>query len=189
MSQPSLRRKLTTDLGLEVERLVKMLQGAEESRAPAAAVHTPPRPQANAPRASGAVAASLAQAVPEGAMLSSGGARGVPASPYRRTAAGPSREVLIGAWARAGASATLGIAVLWWPYAHDCGWLLHAYLGVIAAVMITGGWASISAWRARVAAAHVVALVVAFWGVVLAAETILPRIGYAATSAIWTCGG
>lgn len=177
-SEPTLRRKLTTDLGLEVERLVKMLQGAEPARAvattPTGKPASPPRPSA---------------AVPAGALLSSGGARGVPASPYRRAAAAPSRDELIGAWARAGASATLGLAVLWWPYAHDCGWLLHAYLGVIAAVMITGGWASISAWRARVAAAHVVALVVAFWGVVLAAETILPRIGYAATSAIWTCGG
>ena len=36
---------------------------------------------------------------------------------------------------------------------------------------------------------NVISVVVFFWGVVLAAEQILPRIGYAALPAIWSCGG
>jgi ABC-type uncharacterized transport system permease subunit len=96
---------------------------------------------------------------------------------------------LIGAWLRTAAASGLGAAVLYWPYAHECGWLLHLYLGVIAAVLVSGAWASVTAWRARVAVAHVLALIVMFWGVVLAAEQLLPRIGYAAVGAAWRCAG
>ena len=94
---------------------------------------------------------------------------------------------LIGVWLRTIAATALGAAVLYWPYAHGCGWRLDTYLGVVAAVLVSGGWASFEAWRLRAATAHVVSLVVMFWGVVLAAEQVLPRIGYAATAAAWSC--
>jgi hypothetical protein len=54
-------------------------------------------------------------------------------------------------------------------------------------VLVTAGWAAIAAWRLRMATAHVLALVAGFWGVVLAAEQVLPRVGYAAESQAWTC--
>ena len=59
---------------------------------------------------------------------------------------------------------------------------------MIAAVLVSGGWASITAWRSHVALAHLSALIVFFWGIVLAAEQVLPRIGYAAIEASWMCG-
>lgn len=91
-------------------------------------------------------------------------------------------------WARLLLAAGLGVAVAFWPYANSCGWGLYLYLFVVASVIIAGGWASVEAWRVRIAPAHVAALVVAYWGIVLAAEQILPRIEYAAESAAWVCG-
>jgi hypothetical protein len=34
---------------------------------------------------------------------------------------------------------------------------------------------------------HVLSLMLVFWGIVLTAEQLLPRIGYAAESATWRC--
>ena len=39
------------------------------------------------------------------------------------------------------------------------------------------------------AIAHLVSLIALFWGIVLAAEQILPRVGYAASEAVWRCVG
>ena len=39
-----------------------------------------------------------------------------------------------------------------------------AAAALVAAVLVSVGWASIMAWRSHVAPAHVVALVVFFWG-------------------------
>ncbi|HXV86786.1 MAG TPA: hypothetical protein VD793_08815 [Gemmatimonadales bacterium] len=100
----------------------------------------------------------------------------------------PSRRAQqVGVWLRGLMAAGLGVALTQWPYARSCGWALYAYLGVIAALLVAGGWAATWSWRVRVAAAHVLSLVVVFWGIVLAAEQLLPRVGYAAESAVWTC--
>lgn len=92
-------------------------------------------------------------------------------------------------WARVLLATGLALAVTSWPYAHACGWRLDLYLAVVAAVMVAGGWVSIVTWRARNAPAHLVALLVVFWGVVLSAEQVLPRIDYAASHATWSCRG
>jgi hypothetical protein len=99
------------------------------------------------------------------------------------------RAQRIGAWARVLLGLGLGVGVVWWPYGSDCGFGLVAYLGVIGAVIVAGGWAALWAWRLRLAAAHVAALVLILWGLVLGAGEILPRIGYAAHAAAWLCGG
>jgi hypothetical protein len=39
----------------------------------------------------------------------------------------------------------------------------------------------------RGGAPHVLSLILVFWGIVLAAEQVLPRIGYAAERATWRC--
>jgi hypothetical protein len=90
-------------------------------------------------------------------------------------------------WGRTFVALIAAAGVPLWPYARTCGWPLYAYLGAVAAVMIAAGWAGVSAWRGRRAVAHVVALILFFWGVVLAAEQVLPRIGYAAAAATWSC--
>ncbi len=167
--RPNRIRAFTDSLGLEIDRLIRTLPGADprlrgeehEALSPARASRAVGMGAVNPPRAATTAAPLLS-----------------------------ARDLeLLGAWTRVGAAAALGAAVLYWPYAHDCGWLLHSYLGVVGAVLVSGGWASWSAWRARVAAAHVLALIVVFWGVVLAAEQLLPRIGYAAVDLAWRCGG
>jgi hypothetical protein len=54
-------------------------------------------------------------------------------------------------------------------------------------ILLGGSWAAVWAWRVRSASAHLVALIVIFWGIVLSAEQVLPRIGYAATQSEWRC--
>jgi hypothetical protein len=175
--RPNRFRQLTDSFGLEIDRLIRTLPGADPT------LRGDPSPA----RASAAVPGPIGPVNPP---------RGGTAGPATSTGSVPGigglapRTVeIIGTWLRTAAASGLGAAVLYWPYAHECGWLLHLYLGVIAAVLVSGAWASVTAWRARVAVAHVLALIVMFWGVVLAAEQLLPRIGYAAVGAAWRCAG
>lgn len=181
MTPPSRIRALTNGLGLEIEKLIRQLPGADPMLRgdPTPTQFTPmdsPPPR----RSISTVAAPHAGAPLSSAPLS--------AAPHSRSAEYARRLLLVGVWLRSSAAAGLGAAVLYWPYAHECGLYLHLYLGVIAAVLVSGGWASIIAWRSHVALAHLLALVVFFWGIVLAAEQVLPRIGYAAIEATWMCG-
>lgn len=91
------------------------------------------------------------------------------------------------AWSLALGSALLGAALTQWPYPRDCGLGLAGYLVAAALVLGLGLWGAGAAWRARTAAAHVIALLAVVWGLALAAERILPRTGYAAVSATWSC--
>jgi hypothetical protein len=54
-------------------------------------------------------------------------------------------------------------------------------------VMVTGAWVAVASWRLRSEVAHILALLIVLWGIVLAAEQVLPRIGYAAERASWHC--
>jgi hypothetical protein len=108
----------------------------------------------------------------------------------RDDAAEPSAALeLAGLWARAGLVLLLAVLMTQWPYPRECGVRLLAYTGAVVATLIAGAWVGVVSWRRRNGAVHLLALVLAFWGVVLAAETLLPRIGYAAESAAWSCGG
>lgn len=91
------------------------------------------------------------------------------------------------AWLLGIGGAAFGLAMSQWPYAHACGFALYAYLVAVLALLLLGGWAAIATWKTRIATAHIIALLVVFWGIVLAAEQVLPRIGYAAESATWRC--
>jgi len=92
-----------------------------------------------------------------------------------------------GVWARLGGAVVLGVALTQWPYRSECGWSLYGYLAAVAAVLLAAGWTAVAAWQLRMGAAHALALVAGFWGVVLAAEQILPRIGYASETQYWSC--
>lgn len=92
-----------------------------------------------------------------------------------------------GTWLRVGLGAVLGGAMTQWPYAHGCGLGLYLYLGAASAVALTGLWGAVSAWRRQIAAAHVLALGVVVWGLVLVAGVVLPRTGYAAQTLTWLC--
>jgi hypothetical protein len=99
-----------------------------------------------------------------------------------------SRE-LIGLWTRVLLALALGGLMTQWPYSHDCGVRLFGYVGAVASVVVAGSWIAFVSWRRRNGYAHVLALILVFWGMVLAAEQLLPRIGYAAETAVWQCDG
>ena len=109
----------------------------------------------------------------------SGPTRPVPTAPHRTLAA---------LWGRAILAIALGIAMILWPYPHACGWALLRYLGAVAAVLLAGAWVGLASWRMRNGITHLLSLVLFYWGLVLAAEQVLPRIGYAADPAAWLCG-
>jgi len=104
-----------------------------------------------------------------------------------RVPAGPSTREKVGVWSVVGTGLVLGVALTQWPYAVACGFPLFGYLATVLVVLVIAGWAFIGSWRHRMAVAHIAALVVGFWGILLAAEQILPRIGYAANEATWMC--
>jgi hypothetical protein len=92
-----------------------------------------------------------------------------------------------GLWGRVALGLILGIMMTGWPYFHGCGLPLFGYLFAVGAVLVAGGWAAVTAWKLQNSVAHILALVLLFWGMVLAADEVLPRTGYAAIVATWQC--
>lgn len=129
----------------------------------------------------GAAPAPRPAALPGG----QGAAAPRPAAPAPPAAV--SRRGITGAWARALAGAVLAGAMTQWPYAHACGGALLLYTLAAATVVVTGVWGGVATWRSRLAAAHVLSLVVTGWGIGLVAAVVLPRIGYAAEQLAWWC--
>lgn len=119
-----------------------------------------------------------------------------PAATYRSSApefrSGASVRVVdppttAGLWGRVALGIALGIMMTGWPYFRECGLPLFGYLGAVVAVVVAGGWIAATAWKLRNGVAHILSLVLLFWGMVLAADEVLPRTGYAAITATWHC--
>lgn len=118
--------------------------------------------------------------------------------PIRRSAATEGRAVTgarrmkpptsSGLWGRAALGVVLGVMMTGWPYFRECGLPLFGYLCAVAAVVVAGGWIAVTAWKLRSGIVHIVGLVLLFWGLVLTADELLPRAGYAAAQATWQCG-
>jgi heme A synthase len=81
----------------------------------------------------------------------------------------------------------LGGVMTQWPYPQSCGWPLAGYLGAVVTVIFTGAWIAFASWKLRNGLVHILSLILIFWGIVLSAEQLLPRIGYAADRANWAC--
>jgi hypothetical protein len=107
----------------------------------------------------------------------------------RRSAAPSPRWALAALWGRVTLAAALGAGMTQWPYPHACGWPLLGYLGAVATVLLAGAWLALASWRLRNGLTHILSLLLLYWGLVLAAEQVLPRVGYAAEEAGWLCGG
>jgi len=90
-------------------------------------------------------------------------------------------------WARLGCVATLGTAILWWPYGRSCGIGLATYLAASTMIIVGGLWVVACTWISRMVRTHALAMLVTLWGVVLIAGEVLPRIGYAMVEATWLC--
>jgi hypothetical protein len=81
----------------------------------------------------------------------------------------------------------LGVMMGGWPYLRTCGLPLAGYLSAVITVIVSGTWAASAAWKYRAGFAHIVSLIILFYGIVLAAAELLPRTGYAADHATWGC--
>jgi len=90
-------------------------------------------------------------------------------------------------WARLGCVATLGTAILWWPYGRSCGIGLATYLAATMMIIVGGVWVVACTWISRMVRTHALAILVTFWGVALITGQVLPRIGYAMVEATWLC--
>lgn len=90
------------------------------------------------------------------------------------------RSASLGAMARMFLVLALGAAISVWPYAHECGVGLSAYVGVEAMLFVGGVWVAVYSWRHRLPRIHIMSLLVALGGLILVAGEILPRTGYAA---------
>jgi hypothetical protein len=149
-------------LAREVERLLKKLPGADPS------LRGTPEPSSARPV--GVVSGPRRAATPQGGGISQ-----------------PTTRDLWLLWGRLAVAVALGIGLGRWPYSTACGWPLLGYMAALAVALLAAGWTAVGAWQYRAAVVHVLALIAAFWGIVLAAEQILPRVGYAARSATWRC--
>jgi hypothetical protein len=132
-------------------------------------------------------------AEPIGDHRPSGGVAAPPAAPRIRSS-GPrpavsarDRWALVALWGRVLLGAALGALMTQWPYAHDCGWSLLRYFGAVGTVLLAGAWIALASWRLRSGVTHLLGLILFFWGLVLAAEQVLPRVGYAPDSKDWLC--
>lgn len=110
--------------------------------------------------------------------------RSVPRARPKET---PTRGDTVALWARVFLGVVFGGVMTQWPYPYGCGSPLLGYLGAVAMVIVTGAWIAVASWRLRNGVAHILALVILFWGIVLVAEQALPRIGYAVERASWRC--
>ena len=117
-----------------------------------------------------------------------------PAAPRAPSAAPvtPGRMSILGAFFRLGLAGALAIGMLLWPFDARCGFGLAFYLFSTAVLVFAGGWSAVWTWRHRTPRAHIAALVIVLWGIVLGATEILPRVGYGPATLdrprVWTCG-
>ena len=85
----------------------------------------------------------------------------------------------------------LGVGIVFWPYGTRCGLPLLGYLASAGLIAVSGVWSGIWTWRHRSGRGHLLSLALVLWGALLAANEVLPRIGYAKPTldhpAVWLC--
>lgn len=104
-----------------------------------------------------------------------------------RPMVGAARESRFGGWPWVALSLVLGAALPFWPYPHPCGLLLTGYLAVVTVLLVVALRALVGTWSARQGFAHALSLGTLLLALGFAAHEILPRVGYAAHAATWTC--
>ena len=96
-----------------------------------------------------------------------------------------------GVYGRLLLSLAAGVCMIAWPYEARCGVGLAGYLAAVGVVTASGFWSAVWTFRHRAPRAHMLALLIALWGLTLAAIEVLPRVGYAIPTdkhpATWTC--
>jgi hypothetical protein len=90
-------------------------------------------------------------------------------------------------WPKTLLVASLGVGLLFWPYAHGCGLGLTSYFLALGVLLLTAAWALQAAWRQHAAMAYGLGLAIIVWGAALSLTQVLPRIGYTRHAAFWSC--
>ena len=96
-------------------------------------------------------------------------------------------KTLLAVWGRVALVGMFGLALTQWPFARECGLGLVWYGAAVVVLLVAGGWCAMVTWENRVGLAHILSLVVCFWGIVLSADVLLPRLGYSVDRATWRC--
>lgn len=112
---------------------------------------------------------------------------GVPTVRTTPAAGGGGVRDAAGTWLKLGLGVLLAIGMLVWPYSHVCGLKLVFYLLGIGTLIVAGIWSALASWRHRQGWAHLISLLLVWWGLSLAGAVVLPRVGYAGQEAIWFC--
>lgn len=137
---------------------------------------------APAPSRAAAPAPAAQPSAPTGGMGGGMAGFGMPSAPATSN---------FGVYARLTLAVAIGVGIIFWPYANRCGMGLAGYLGAVAAVVVSGAWSAVWTFRHRAGRAHVLALLLVLWGLILASLDVLPRIGYAKPTvehpAAWAC--
>ncbi|HXG45968.1 MAG TPA: hypothetical protein VNJ71_14545 [Gemmatimonadales bacterium] len=111
-----------------------------------------------------------------------------PRAPAPGPPPGGSKFGVFTTWLRVVLGLLLAVGITQWPYPNACGLNLAVYLGAIGGVVVAGLWSAVTSWQRRLGWAHTLSLLVVLWGLVLLAREVLPRTGYARTTAAWWCG-
>ncbi len=91
------------------------------------------------------------------------------------------RAAMFGAGARLVLVFALFAALVFWPYAKECGTGLFSYIGVEAVIIAGGIWVGITTWKYRLPKMHILSLLIVLVGLGLIVADVLPRTGYAVT--------
>jgi hypothetical protein len=97
------------------------------------------------------------------------------------------RRDFLGPWARLLLGLILGTTIAWWPYSRSCGAPLAGYLCALLTIVFAAGVAAVSSWKHRAPLAHVLSLILLFYGIMMTVAELLPRTGYAVDHASWAC--
>jgi hypothetical protein len=84
-----------------------------------------------------------------------------------------------GAWARLLLVVALAVALVFWPYARECGAGLFVYMGAQTLIVAGALWVVTWTWRWRMVKTHGLALMMALYALVLLGAQVAPRVGYA----------
>lgn len=88
------------------------------------------------------------------------------------------RLAFIGVNVRVVLTASLFLALYWWPYPNTCGVGLSAFVGTQCMIVVGGLWCAISSWRSRLAVLHAVAIGLLISGMALVGAQVMSRLGY-----------
>ena len=99
----------------------------------------------------------------------------------------PTRRDKMFVWLRLTLAVAIGAAITQWPYVRECGAPLFGFALALTVVPLAGAWVSVSAWKWRLPWVHALGFGVVLWGAALWADLVLPRTGYAQTTAGWRC--